>query len=300
MTYGQQFVPAVIRPFKIFTLLCLFGMGGFLYAQEDDGWIAIEAVFNRQIQSGTSEEKRDALFRIRNARSERASRIAVPALRDRDEMVRSTAAMSVVFLPPSEAVAVLIPLLKDRSPFVRREAAYALGVVGDASAAVALIDLFRRDKVLEVRSAAAVALGTAGDLAAVDALASSLNSRPTNETEFLRRSAARSIGQIAESVRGLDETRLTPENFLPEKFKAASSVESRDLTESLPVFSGALTILSKVATNTSEANDTRREAAFAMGSIGSGSSESVLAAFTQSVDPYLAEISREALLKIRK
>lgn len=290
----------MLRSIPVFALLCFLGIGGLLHAQTAGGWIEAKELLTRQIQSGSSEEKRDALFRIRNARSEEASRIAVPALRDGDELVRSTAAMSVVFLPSAEAVAALLPLLNDRSPFVRREAAYALGVVGDPGAAGELIRIFRRDKDPEVRSAAAVALGTAGDLAAVDALAASFSSRPTEANEFIRRSAARSIGQIAESIRGLDETKLTPENFLPDKFKAASSVEPRDLTESLPVFASAVKVLSKVATNKAETDDTRREAAFAIGSIGSRESESLLTTFTQSNDPYLAEISREALLKLRK
>jgi HEAT repeat protein len=300
MNYGQKFIPAAIRPILTFTLLCFFGIGGFLYAQADDGRNAFEELLTRQIASGDSEAKRDALFRIRNARSEWASRIAVPALRDRDEIVRATAAMSVVFLPPSEAVAVLIPLLSDRSPFVRREGAYALGFVGDPAAGVPLIQLFRRDRDVEVRSAAAFALGTAGDLAAVNVLAASFSSRPTEENEFLRRSAARSLGQIAESVRGLDETKMTPENFLPERFKTAPAVEPKDLTESIPVFAQALKVLTGVAANRAETDDTRREAAFAIGSIGSPASETLLTKFTQSDDPYLAEISREALLKIRQ
>src|SRR2546423_12105233 len=80
-----------------------------------------------QIRSGNVEQKREALFQIRNLRTQEASRTAIPALKDRNEMVRATAATSVVFLPKLDATAVLFPLLADKAPFVRREAAYAMG-----------------------------------------------------------------------------------------------------------------------------------------------------------------------------
>src|SRR5690349_14421179 len=81
------------------------------------------------VRTGTTEQKRDALFQIRNLRSEIASRAAVPALTDPDAIVRATAASSVVFLPKPDAVAILAPLLADKDAFVRKEAAYALGKV---------------------------------------------------------------------------------------------------------------------------------------------------------------------------
>src|SRR6478672_10112051 len=74
------------------------------------------------ISGGNVEQKRDALLRLRNLHTVEASRAAVPALQDSNDMVRATAAGSVVFLPTSEAINVLLPLLKDKSPFVRKEA----------------------------------------------------------------------------------------------------------------------------------------------------------------------------------
>src|SRR5690348_6328443 len=56
-----------------------------------------------QIRSGNSEQKRSALFEIRNRQKEEASRIAVPALKDSSDIVRATAAFSVIYLPKEEA-----------------------------------------------------------------------------------------------------------------------------------------------------------------------------------------------------
>src|SRR5262245_13884379 len=56
------------------------------------------ARLQRMIVNGSVEEKRTALFEIRNLRSAEASLIAVPALKDADELVRATAASSVVFI----------------------------------------------------------------------------------------------------------------------------------------------------------------------------------------------------------
>jgi HEAT repeat protein len=93
---------------------------------------AIAARLRGQIASDSVEAKRSALFEIRNYSSPEASRLALPALTDKDEIVRSSAASSVVFLPKDEAARALVPLLGDRAEFVRREAAFALGEVGDA------------------------------------------------------------------------------------------------------------------------------------------------------------------------
>src|SRR5829696_9265798 len=81
------------------------------------------------LERGDVEQRRSALANIRNLRSESASRTAIPALKDKNVMVRATAASSVVFLPHAEAASVLIPMLNDRDEFVRREAAFALGEV---------------------------------------------------------------------------------------------------------------------------------------------------------------------------
>lgn len=282
-----QTVPA--RPFSLFLFLALFAyFAGNSYAQD---LTALETA----IRTGTSEQKRDALFQIRNLRSEIASRGAVPALTDTDPIVRATAASSVVFLPKPEAVTALSPLLNDKDPFVRKEAAYALGKVESLDAAAPLIALLGREKDLEVKAAIAAALGPSGNLQAIEPLITVLKRKPDEGEEFLRRSAARSIGQIAQINRSDSGYVVTPQNFLPEEFK---TLTGDDLTGKYPVFSTAVITLTAVLRNSKEADDTRREAAFALGSIGSGSAADALRTASTSSDPYLAEIAREALAKI--
>ena len=248
-----------------------------------------------QIASDSVEVKRTALLEIRNLRNADASRIALPALRDRDPIVRATAPASVIFMPSNEAAAALIPLLDDRDEFVRREAAYALGDVGDPSATSPLLRLMQRDKALEVKTAVAVALGKNGDTAAIEGLMAILRMRPREEDEFLRRSAARSIGQIAQILRTGRVKVVTPQNFLPDRFK---NLESPNVTYDPNRFSKATDALISVLRNTSESDDTRREAAFAIGAIGDPRSVPILRTYVTAQDPYLAEIAREALLKI--
>ena len=247
------------------------------------------------IAQGNSEQKREALFQIRNLRSEDASRAAVPALKDRDAIVRATAAASVVFLPKAEGVAVLTPLLDDRDPFVRKEAAYALGAVESPDAAPPLLRILPREKDFEARSAIVIALGHTGNVSAVEPLLGILRGRPSEETEFLRRAAARSVGQIAQILKTSEAYVVTPRNFLPEKDKPLTR---DDMAAKFSVFNAAVPVLSAVLQNGSEADDTRREAAYALGEIGDESSRTVLEAHRNSPDLYLAEISREALLKI--
>lgn len=252
---------------------------------------------SRAIQTGTSEQKRDALFQIRNLRSEASSRIALPALKDGDPIVRATAAASVAFLPKDEAVTMLAPLLSDKVPFVRKEAAYALESVESAAAAPALIDRLRRENDLEVRSAIVIALGGSGTTAALEPLVSILRSSPSEESEFLRRSAARSIGRIAQIAKSANAYVVTPENFLPEKYK---TVNAGDIASGPPLFGSAESVLEAVLQNRKEADDTRRETAFALGAIGDKRAISVLESHLNSPDNYLAEICKEAILKIQK
>ena len=250
------------------------------------------------ILSGNTENKRNALDQIRNIHTETASRIALPALSDADELVRSTAASAVVFLPKSEAANALRPLLNDKAEFVRSEAALAIGRVGDKSASVSLVHALQQDSSIPVRSAAAFALGELGDPVAVEALVSILKKRPSPRDEFLRRSIARSIGQIAQII-GTGKVRVdTPQNFLPEKYKEKAS--SKSVTVAFPVFYLAVAALTDVLRNQKETDDTHREAAFALGAIGDRSSAEVLRSYLNSPDNYLAEICREALLKINQ
>lgn len=254
------------------------------------------ARLRRQIEGGSSEEKRSALFDIRNLQSAVASAIALPALTDKDVMVRSTAASSVVYLPKADAVRALIPLLSDRDEFVRREAAHALGDVGDQAATPALIRLLEKEKILEVRTSAAWSLGRIGDPVALASLLKILRARPVEDQEFLRRNAARSIGQIAQIALTGESKVVTPENFLPEKFKELGPKGVQNPID----MSGAVDVLIAVLRNGSESDDTRREAAYALGWIGDARAVPALQSYSSSSDPYLAEIVREALLKIER
>ena len=257
------------------------------------------SMLREKLDRGDTEAKREALFQVRNLRSAEASRLAVPALKDSNEIVRATAAGSVVFLPANEAAQALLPLLTDKAEMVRREAVYALGEAGDPSAAVALTTLLQRDKIIEVKGAAAVALGKIGDVGAVEPLNRILQDKPDETLEFLRRSAARSIGQIAQFIQTGRIDQLTPQNFLPEKFKRFDKPKYKNLSLQFPAFGPAIPILIKVLQNKNESDDTRRGAAYALGAIGDASALPALQTGLGSTDPYLAEICKEALARIR-
>lgn len=254
-------------------------------------------VLRETLEKGDTEAKRSALFEVRNLQAPEASRIAVPALADKDEIVRATAAGSVVYLPKDEAARALLPLLADKAEMVRREAAYALGEVGDPAATAELIQLLQKDKVIEVRGAAAMALGKLGDVSAIEALVKVLQTGANDDNEFLRRASARSIGQIAQFIQTGRIDNLTPQNFLPVKYKQVSKRKYDDLTARYPAFKPAVSLLISTLQSPKEADDTRREAAFALGAIGDKSAFAVLKANVTSSDPYLAEICKEAVAK---
>lgn len=263
-------------------------------------WPKDDASIIRMIASGSTEDKRDALFEIRNRETAKDSRLALPALSDKNKIIRATAAGSVVFLPENEAVAVLVPMLRDKSSFVRREAVYALGLVGSRSATGSLIEKMRRDGDREVRAAATVALGLAGDPAAVKPLLDFLKTKPNEDKEFQRRSAARAIGQIAQIARGGKKMAVTPQSFLPERFKEYYTPDQAIPPSLAAIFAPAVPVLSGILQQPKESDDTRREAAFSLGAIGDPSASDVLRASLASPDYYLAEIALDALRNIEK
>jgi HEAT repeat protein len=268
----------ITKNLKLFVILCVFcAFAGSSFAQTTES-------LADAVRSGTTEIKRDALLQIRNLQSAEASRLAIPALQDSSEIIRATAAFSVIFLPKQEAAQILLPLLNDKSELVRRETAYALGKVADLSATDSLIDIFRKDKIAEVRNASVVALGEIGDVKALDILTGVLQKKPIETDDFLRRSAARSIGQIAQ-ITQLSETQT-------------AEPKQKNLSESFPAFRAALSVLIKVLQNPKESQDAKREAAFALGEIGDASAIPALQANSSSEDYYLAEICKEALKKI--
>ncbi len=296
------------RVIKIFVLLCVFcAFAGESFAQDavlsqaQIDWLAEKISLEQRIQTGSTEQKRDALFQIRNLKSAEASLLAIPALQDKSEIVRATAAFSVVFLPKDEALNVLLPLLNDKKELVRRETAYALGKVGNPNAINPLLQVFQKDKIADVKNACIVALGEIGDAAAVDALTRILQNKPKKENpadEFSRRSAARSIGQIAQIIQTNKIEVLTPENYLPSKFNPIEKPKYPKLVETFPVFRPAINVLIQTLQNPREFDDVKRETAFALGAIGDESAKNVLQANLNSEDYYLAEISKEALRKI--
>lgn len=284
------------RRFSIHGALCRFlFLAFFAYFAVSSHAQNLDSL-SHAIQSGTIEQKREALFQIRNLRSEPASRIALPALKDADPIVRATAAASVVFLPKPETVEALALLLTDDDAFVRKETAFALGSVKSSDSASVLIAALEREKDLEVKSALVVALGYTGNLSAVEPLISLMKAKPKEETEFLRRSAARSIGQIAQMLKSSSTYTVTPESFLPDKYKAK---DGGNITRQFPIFKSSVTILSEVLRSREESDDTRREAAFALGMIGDKTAFGLLESHKNSPDPYLAEICKEALLKMK-
>lgn len=283
------------RPKRLFSALvflcalCAFAGNSFAQSFEN---------LSESIRRGNPEQKRDALFQIRNLKSEEYSRLAIPALRDKSEIVRATAAFSVVYLPKDEALAVLLPLFSDKKELVRREAAYALGKTGNPNAAASLLQVLQKDKISEVRAASAVALGEIGDASAVSELVKILQRKPAEKEEFLRRSAARSIGQIAQIIQTGAAKVQTPEDLSNDTNISIIKPKYPNLIEAFPTFQAANALLIQTLQNRRESADVKREAAFALGAIGSRSAIPVLQANSNAEDYYLAQISREALRKI--
>jgi len=287
------------RNFQPFRLLCLFFafFAFFACLAVNTSAQTLENLAN-QIRSGSSEQKRSALFELRNRQTEEASRIAAPALRDTDEIVRATAAFSVVYLPKDEAFNALVPNLQDKAEIVRRETAYALGKIQNPAAINQLVHTIQKDKSIEVKNACVVALGEIGDASAIDFLTQILRQKPTEENEFLRRGAARSVGQIAQIIQIRQAYTVTPENFLPENFKFFTLQKYENLSAQFPQFSASVPVLTQILQKAKESDDTKREAAFALGAIGDPSALSVLQTNLNSKDYYLAEICKEAVKKL--
>ncbi len=288
---------------RLSLILCAFAGNSFSQITPESNSInqtddSIAKQFQAVFEKGTVEEKRSALFEIRNLKSEVYSKTAIPALKDSDEIVRATAAFSVIYLTKDEALRALAPNLADKAEIVRRETAYALGKVQNSSAISVLIQTFQKDKSAEVKNASIVALGEIGDASAVDFLTQILRQKPNDENEFLRRSAARSIGQIAQIIQIKESSAVTPESFLPEKYKLLTLEKYRNLSTIFSQFRNSVAVLTQILQNRNEADDTKRETAFALGAIGDLTALSVLQNNLNSKDYYLAEICKEAVKKL--
>ncbi len=258
----------------------------------DADWPQVSSRLTQMIASSDPEVKRTALGEIRNLEAEHSSRLAVPALADRDEMVRATAAGAIVFLPPAEASQLLIPLLNDKAPFVRREAAYALARVGHPAAADPVWQAFQKEKDIEVRSTLTIALGGIGTLRSVEHLTAILRIPKRAENEFIRRSAARSIGQAAAVARESGGGNIFADRFTAEQFSTI------DYAAAFPTFASAASLLRNILRDTSDSADVRREAALALGAIGDTSARPILESTAGSTDPFVAANSKAALAKL--
>lgn len=264
-------------------------------------WLLVGAVvacgqdldqIRRNLASGNVELERSALFAVKALHSSEASRLALASLSDNNELVRATAVSAVIYLPEEEVVRALVPLLSDKSEFVRQETAYALGEARSGRAAPALISLLKTGTD-PVMNASAVALGKIGDPSAIEPLLAILRKKATEDNEFTRRSAARSIGQIAQFQRTGTRDDVIPHDYLPARFKPVAGV-----APNAPVFSRAATVLSSVLRSKKEADDTRRQAAYALGALGDPAAIPLLNGCSGDADIHLAEICKEGLLRL--
>jgi HEAT repeat protein len=265
---------------QLVLVVALLSVGWLIYAEvaearrsiaQQDRLTPMQREIERQRQrlsSSEAEERRDALMRLGNLRRPEASRAAAAALNDAVPAVRVAAAHAILSLPSAEAANLLLRLLKEKDEFVRREAAFALGESRSHVGTTALIERMLRDKKPSVRGAAAVALGQIGDERALLALsevvtgqASKKKKTKSFEEEFVVRSAVRSLGQIGSRA-------------------------------SVPKLISALQ-------DETNAIETRREAATALGIIGDASALSALqTALVANIDPYLSEAARDAIRQI--
>jgi HEAT repeat protein len=287
----------VKNKFLPFYIVCLFlGISINIFAQTGTDFL----LFADKIRNGTVEEKRDILFQIRNIKTEQASRLAIPTLNDSSEIVRATATNSVIFLPSDEAVRLLLPLLQDKSILVRRETVYALGKTRNPQATNSLLQILQNDKEFEVKTAAVIALGEIGDVSAVDNLTEILQRKPKEKENFLRRSVARSIGQIAHFQQFQEYPKTFFDKFYYLDFQESIQPQFESLTKTLSVFQKSNEVLISILQNSKESDDTKRESAFALGEIADESSIQILQQNSSSEDIYLAEISQNSLTKIQK
>lgn len=232
---------------------------------------AINAVVERQAErllSSEVEKRLDAIHKLRLMENAVAARAATAALDDRSAIVRAAACEAAAFLADEDAARFLAPLLnqkKEKNEFVRREAAFALGEAHSKTAVPTLIDALQTDKKPSVRAAAAIALGKIAETRAVEPLSQILllpKNKKNNRIvdEFVRRSAAQSLGQIRHK-------------------------------DAIPALITALR-------DADNADDIRREVAFALGLIADKSAAQILQENLNAEDYLLAEIAANALQRI--
>jgi len=231
--------------------------------------LEIEKQRNR-LSSVDTEERRDAVTRLRALRHPEASRAAIAGLSDASAIVRATAAGAVLSLPGEESAAALQPLLNDKDEFVRQETAYALGKTRSRAMVAPLIQLLGKEKKDGVRAAIVVTLGEIGDEAAVVTLAQvlrpelavTLSKKKNKKTDnvMVLRAAAHSLGQIRNRA------------ALPSLIAALQDEQAE--------------------------SDIRREAATALGLIGDAAALPALNGLSNTDDPYLSQAAFKASRRI--
>lgn len=268
-------------------LYLLLALDLLVPAQSEDGALSL-------LSSTDIEKRRTAIYLLRLDCRPEIVRRAIPLARDEAAIIRASAAPLFACLRPVEAEPILSRLLADDNAFVRKEAAYAFSYFAEPTGSALLTSAFAREKDPEVKSAIAFSLGIVGDLDSIPLLQSILQSGPVSD-EFLRRSAARSIGQIAQRLAAGSFDRVTPRSFLPEKCNKPDVVRA---AERLPSLLAVVPTLENIANNTTESEDVRREAVFALGIIGSERAVASLRRALSSPDPILSQVAREALLRL--
>jgi HEAT repeat protein len=198
---------------KSATIKALTIFAFFLLMQLFSGLVAAQTPDLELLRSGTSEEKRTILGKLRLTGQPEGLNSAIPALKDKDPVVRATA-IPVVAKLGQKALPYLIDSLGDSSALVRKEAAYSIFEIYDDSAFEKLKAVLNKDPEMEVKVAAAYAIGGSSNPAASKPLLEVLSSKSTEENEFLQAMCSLSIGRIAQRLRGVNVSMAVPQSYL--------------------------------------------------------------------------------------
>lgn len=125
----------------------------------------------------------------------------IAALKDKDSMIRSRAAIALGEIKDPRAVEPLIAALGDRKPGVRMMAAMALGQTQDARAVEPLLAAAKQDRDREVRAVAVACLGMTGKSEAVEPLIAILRDKRSD----MRGMAAMGLGMLSVAGHETDE-----------------------------------------------------------------------------------------------
>lgn len=207
-----------------------------------------------------------------------------------DRQVRCDAALTLGQRRDRRAVPYLVQVLADREADVRAAAANALGWLGDGSAVGPLIPLLWDSHQFVVEEAA-LALGRLGEPQAAPAL-----------LDLLARGKDQGRAAAARALASLGQNSATPAlvNCLE---RDRNSLVRRECARALRSISAgdaeAARSLEKALLHDSSAQ-VRRAAAASLGALGSAESLPALEAALKDKDPYVRQISLEAIRAIKK